>query len=91
MTVTEKFITCKASDLRAAIRDAIREVHAELGQRQDGSLLTTQDAATYCNMSKRTLLRHVEQARLVPDSPAREGFRTHRFLRSTLDAFLLRV
>lgn len=86
-----KVVTASLDELRAIVREELR---AELGQRaandvSTSKLLTTQEAADYCGMSKRAFLHHVTQGRVVPDSPARAGFSTHRFKRSTLDAFLV--
>lgn len=92
MAAAVKVITCTADELRTLIRSAVRD---ELARRDltpptdDSGLLPTREAATYCRMEVSRLLKHIAQGRLVPDSPARKGFRVHRFRRSTLDAFLL--
>jgi excisionase family DNA binding protein len=77
--------------LREVVPSIIRDVRAAIEREpcEQKNLLTSQEAARYCSVSKATLLRHVAQGRLVPDSPARHGFRRHRFRRETLDAFLL--
>jgi excisionase family DNA binding protein len=83
-------IVVTPAELETLVRKAVR---AELGAvktlSDDDRLLTTQQAAAALGISKRTLLWHVAQGRLVPDSPAREGFKVHRFKRSTLEAFML--
>jgi hypothetical protein len=89
MSTALKIITVTADELRAIIRDELRAlgVAANDVARPD-DLLTTPEAATYCRLSKRVLLAHVQAGRIVPDAPARKGFRVHRFKRSTLDALL---
>lgn len=84
-----KLITVTADELRQLIREELRAlgVAANDTTRPD-DLLTTPEAAAYCRLSKRVLLAHVQAGRLVPDAPARKGFRVHRFRRSTLDALL---
>lgn len=91
MAEAVKVITVTPDELRSLVREAVRE---ELGARavtpSDKTLLTMQQAAVYCGLSKQALQRHVSSGRLVPDSPQRPGFATHRFKRSTLDAFLVK-
>lgn len=50
---------------------------------------TTSEAAEYCAMQREALLKHVQRGSITPDSPARPGFRVHRFRRTTLDCWLL--
>lgn len=47
------------------------------------------EAAAYVRMSPATLQKHIDRGHIQPDSPARPGFRRHRFRRATLDAFLI--
>ena len=85
-----KVVVITPDELRALVREAVREeLRAMAGPptRAD-DLLTTPMAAEYTGLSKRVLLAHVQAGRLVPDAPARKGFRVHRFKRSTLDALL---
>lgn len=59
-------------------------------KRVEDEWLTTTEAAAHCKMSKVDLLRHVNRGDLRPDSRARPGvFRSHRFLRSSLDAWIV--
>jgi len=87
-----RVIMVTPDELEQLVRKAVR---AELANTNaappDTKLLTSAEAADYCKMSKRAFLHHIKQDRLVPDSPARPGFSTHRFRRSTLDAFMVAV
>lgn len=51
--------------------------------------LDTKEAAAYLRTTPRALLRHVQRGNLRPDCFGRRGaFKSHRFMRATLDAFL---
>lgn len=51
--------------------------------------LDTKEAAAYLRTTPRALLRHVQRGNLKPDCFGRRGaFKSHRFSRATLDAFL---
>lgn len=51
--------------------------------------LTIGDAALHTGRSVYALHKAIERGQLVPDSPARKGWkRCHHFLRETLDAFM---
>lgn len=57
-------------------------------RKQDDEWLTTRSAADYAKMSLSAFKMHIARGRIVPDSPARPGFKEHRFLRSTVDRWL---
>ena len=84
-----KVIMVTPDELEQLVRKAVRSELAREATPTESDLLTTLEAAAYCKMGKRTLLWHVGEGRLVPDSPARKGFKVHRFRRATLDRFLV--
>lgn len=58
-------------------------------KRIDTPWMTTEEAADYCRMGTKALLKHVERGHLRPDSWGKRGrTSTHRFRRTTLDRFL---
>lgn len=84
-------VELSVAELDARIEAAVaRAMVAKVANEPDSKLLTTTQAAEYLGISRRVLLGHVSADRLVPDSPQRPGFSSHRFKRSTLDAFMVR-
>lgn len=55
----------------------------------DDKWLRLREAAAHANMSVSAFKSHVERGHIRPDSPARPGFKEHRFLRSSVDRWLL--
>lgn len=75
-------------ELLGAVHDALQlaEQRAALRRR---AWLTTDEAALYVRMTPNALRKHVAAGSLKPDSWGKRGrTQTHRFRRSTLDAFL---